>query len=114
MKYNLILILFFLFSVPGITQTIYTTHEAKDHIGDSAYVMGTVSEIFTSDKGNIFISFDNKYPDHTFSIVLFKRNNIDISSISKGSIVTVFGLINSFNDKPQIIIKDQTQIIKVE
>jgi hypothetical protein len=114
MKHNLILIFLLLFSVSGITQTIYTTQEAKDHIGDSAYVKGVVSEIFTSDKGNIFISFDNKYPEHTFSVVLFKRNNIDITTISVGSIVTVSGLINSFNDKPQIIVKSQSQIVKVE
>jgi len=96
------------------SQTVYTTQEAKDHIGDSVYVKGTVSEIFTSTKGNIFISFDDKYPSHTFSVVIFKRNNIDISGIKEGSILTVCGTIISFNDKPEIILNLQEQIVKVE
>ena len=102
------------------SQITITTAEAKDHFGDSVYVTGKVTEIFTSDKGNIFISFDNKYPSHTFSVVIFKRNNIDITGIKEGSILTVSGTIISFNDpqdavhKPQIILNSQDQIVKVE
>jgi len=112
-KYLLIISIFFLYA-NVCSQTIYTTLEAKDHIGDSVYVTGKVSEIFTSNKGNIFISFDNKYPSHTFSVVIFRRNNIDISGIKEGSILTVNGTIISFNDKPQIILYSQEQIVKVE
>jgi hypothetical protein len=96
------------------SQTIYTTTEAKDHFGDSVYVTGTVSEIFTSYMGNIVISFDNKYPSHTFSVVIFKRHNIDIRGIKEGSILTVTGTIISFNGKPQIILNSQEQIVKIE
>jgi exonuclease VII large subunit len=112
-KYLFIITVFFLCANVN-SQTIYTTQDAKDHIGDSVYVKGTVSEIFTSNKGNIFISFDDKYPANSFSVVIFKRNNIDISTIKVGSILTVCGTINSFNDKPQIILYSQEQIVKVE
>ena len=96
------------------SQISITTKEAKDHFGDSVYITGKVSEIFTSNKGNIFISFDDKYPSHTFSVVIFKRNNIDISGIKEGSLLTVCGTIISFNDKPEIILNTQEQIVKVE
>ena len=112
-KYLFVLAIVFL-CANVYSQITITTAEAKDHFGDSVYVTGKVSEIFTSEKGNIFISFDNKYPSHTFSVVIFKRNNIDITGIKAGSILTVLGTIISFNDKPQIILNSQEQIVKVE
>ena len=114
MKRFLLIIAIVLLYANVFSQTIYTSEEAKDHIGDSVYVKGKVSEIFTSNKGNIFISFDNKYPSNTFSVVIFKRNNIDINGIKVGSILTVCGTIISFNDKPEIILNTQEQIVKVE
>ena len=115
MKTKLSFILFFVCVYANVhSQTIITSQEAKNHIGDSVTVRGTVSEIFTSEKGNVFISFDNKYPEETFSVVIFKRNNLDISTIKVGSVLTVCGRIHSFNNKPEMILKAQEQIMKVE
>ena len=97
-----------------LAQTIYTTQEAKNHIGDSVSVKGIVADIYTSDKGNVTIVFDDSYPNQTFSFIVFKKNNMDTHLIKKGSIVTVCGWIISGNDKPQMLLSKQSQIVKVE
>jgi DNA/RNA endonuclease YhcR with UshA esterase domain len=96
------------------SQTVITTKEAKDHVGETLTVSGKVFDVFTSNKGRTLINFDDKYPNQTFTVVINSENNIDFSSIKTGSILTVSGLIESYKDKPEIIIKSQDQIIKVE
>ena len=114
MKKYLIVITVLYLALNVYSQDTVASKNAKDRIGDSVIVKGTVSEIFTSNKGNTFISFDEKYPNNTFSVVIFKRNEIDISGIKEGSILTVIGKIISFNDKPEIILYSSEQIVKVE
>lgn len=115
MKQSLFIIgIFVLLCNYSIAQKIYTTLEAKDHIGDSIYVKGVVSEIYTSEKGNITVVFDKGYPEETFSFIVFKKYNIDAHLIKIGSVVTVYGWIISGNDKPQMWLQKQSQIVKVE
>lgn len=113
LKYILVIFICII-SINAYSQDTLTTLQAKNHIGDSAFVIGVVSGIHTSQKGNSYINFDEPYPNETFSIVLFSKDSIDISNIKVGSIVTVRGWIVSFNDKPQIILKKREQIVKVE
>lgn len=112
-KIILIAFLFFAVSI-AYSQTTITTKEAKDHIGETLTVSGKVFDVFTSNKGRTLINFDDKYPNQTFTVVINGENNIDFSAVKAGSVLTVNGLIESYKDKPEIIIKTQDQIIKVE
>ena len=96
------------------SQTAITSKEAKDHIGETLTVTGKVNDVFTSNKGRTLINFDDKYPNQSFTVVINGESNIDFSAIKAGSVLTVNGLIESYKDKPEIVIKSQDQIIKVE
>jgi DNA/RNA endonuclease YhcR with UshA esterase domain len=104
-----------LFISAGIySQTVLTSKEAKDHIGETVSVMGKVADVYTSKNGRTLINFDDKYPNQTFTVVIPEDSKIDISNIKAGVTLTVSGLIESYKDKPEIIVKSQDQIIKVE
>jgi len=109
------LIIFMLIAVTSLySQTAITSKEAKDHIGETLTVTGKVNDVFTSNKGRTLINFDDKYPNQSFTVVINGESNIDFSAIKAGSVLTVNGLIESYKDKPEIVIKSQDQIIKVE
>ena len=112
---KIILITFLLFCVAAAySQTAITSKEAKDHIGETLTISGKVNDVFTSNKGRTLINFDDKYPNQTFTVVINSESNIDFSLVKAGSILTVSGLIESYKDKPEIVVKTQDQIIKVE
>ena len=48
------------------------------------------------------------------AITYIEQLELYMKKIDLGRIVTVSGRINSFNDKPQIIVKHQSQVVKVE
>jgi DNA/RNA endonuclease YhcR with UshA esterase domain len=113
-----IIVLGFLFalliSVSAYSQDQVSSKDAKDYIGKTIQVKGVVSGIFTSQKGNTFINFDEKSPNQTFTAAIFSDSNIDISKIKEGSVLTVFGEIKEYKGKPEIVISNSEQIISVE
>ena len=54
--------------------------DAKDHVGETVSVYGIIVDVFTSRNGNVFINFDKKFPDHTFTAVIFKDNVESVKS----------------------------------
>ena|SRR5258706_8206592 len=112
---KLILTALLLFAVTvAYSQATITSKEAKDHIGETLTVTGKVNDVYTSNKGRTLINFDDKYPNQTFTVVINGESNIDFSAIKAGSVLTVNGLIESYKDKPEVVVKTQDQIIKVE
>jgi len=91
-----------------------TSQDAKDYVGKTVVVKGKVASIFTSKNGNIFINFDEKAPNHTFTVAVFKESNLDVSLIKEGSILTVSGEIKDYKGKPEIVLTEEKQIISVE
>lgn len=91
-----------------------TSEEAKNYIGEEIIVKGKVSSVFTSKNGHTFINFDKRYPNHTFSAVKFKDSKVDISEIKEGNIIAIKGVIKSYQNKPEIILESQSQIISIE
>jgi len=88
--------------------------DAKDNIGRALQVKGKVAAVFTSKNGNTFINFDNKSPDQTFTAAIMKDVSLDISKITVGCILTVYGEIKDYKGKPEIVLTSQEQIISVE
>jgi hypothetical protein len=60
-----ILLLLFL-SKTLLSQKIYTSTEAINHIGEFASVKGKVHQVYISSRGNIFLNIDGIYPDNPF------------------------------------------------
>ena len=114
MKKIFFIVLFIAASAAGYSQTVITSLEAKDHIGETVTVKGLVAFVFTTNKGKTLINFDEKYPNQSFTVVVSEESKIDISAIKAGSVFTVKGEIKSYKDKPEMQLESNDQIIKVE
>jgi DNA/RNA endonuclease YhcR with UshA esterase domain len=117
MKNKLIIITFALLFISALaySQDTISSKDAKNFIGETKIVTGTVASIFVSNKGTVLINFDDAYPNATF-VAVIKTGNTGISygDVKKGSILTISGKIEEFKGKPEIILNDQSQILKVE
>jgi DNA/RNA endonuclease YhcR with UshA esterase domain len=107
-------LLFGLFLMNSYSQEQISSKDAKDNIGKTLQVKGVVAGIFTSQKGNTFINFDDKSPNQTFTAVILSETTLDISKIKEGSILTVYGEIKEYKGKPEIVLEKQEQIIIIE
>lgn len=93
---------------------VYSDSEAEKHKGEDASVTGKVFGVSKSAKGTTFINFGARYPNHTFTGVVFAGDAQKVGDLSAlaDQTVTLTGRIELSNDgKPQIIIKSLDQIV---
>lgn len=117
MKAKLFLFLFLFLGLSALTYTQDTisSKDAKDFIGETKIIRGIVASVFVSNKGTVLINFDEAYPNATFVAVIKPVNNgVSYAEVKKGSILTITGKIEEYKGKPEIILNDQSQILKVE
>lgn len=116
MKNKIILSFLFLFLISAISfsQDTVSSKDAKNFIGQTKIITGKVASVFVAKSGTVLINFDEKHPNATFVAVIKPENPVAYDNIKEGSILTVSGTIEDFKGKPEIIIKDVSQILKVE
>jgi DNA/RNA endonuclease YhcR with UshA esterase domain len=96
--------------------TTLTAIQAKEHIGETATVCGVVASATYADrtKGSpTFINLDQPYPQHVFTAVIWwsDRSKFSQTEITyKSKRVCVTGTIKSYRDRPEIIVKEPSQI----
>ncbi len=91
----------------------YSDVEADKHKGEDAAVTGKVTGVSKSAKGTTFINFGARYPNHTFTGIVFPGDVQKVGDLSAlaNQMVTVTGRIEAAPDgKPQIVIKSLDQI----
>jgi DNA/RNA endonuclease YhcR with UshA esterase domain len=86
--------------------------EASAHVGETVVVEGRVADVFTSKKGNTFLNFGARYPNQTFSAVIFVSEASLFPNVHalEGRKVRVSGRITLYEGKPQIILKEASQL----
>lgn len=116
MKTKIIFALFTLFFITSFSfsEDTISSKDAKNFIGEPKIVRGIVASVFVSNKGTVLINFDEVHPNASFVVVIKPQSAIDYSNIKKGVILTVGGLIEEYNGKPEMILTEQGQIIKIE
>jgi DNA/RNA endonuclease YhcR with UshA esterase domain len=90
-----------------------TPQEAAASIGSSATVEGTVSEVFTDRKsGTTFLDMGGRYPNETFSGVIFSEDagTFPNASALGGRTVDVTGRVTAYQGRPEIILKSADQL----
>lgn len=86
----------------------YTSAQATAHIGEMAYVTGTIASVKTS-KGIAFVNLGKPYPNQDFTMLSFKANIIKMDSSFVGKRLRVFGKIENYKGTPQIVVKASSQ-----
>ncbi len=114
-KIMFVFLTFILISAYSYSQDTVSSKDAKNFIGEVKIVTGPVASVFVSNKGTVLINFDELNPNASFvGVIKAGTSGVDYSNIKKGAKLTLSGKIEEYNGKPEIIIKEQSQIIKVE
>ena len=110
MKYLLILSL--VFAASAHAQTI-TPEQAKDNVGKTETVCGTVFSVHTG-KSRTYINFGAAYPGQVFTVVVFNEDTTNftypLSTLSNKK-VCVTGTVKTYQDKPEMDIDKADKII---
>ena len=99
------------------SQDTISSSQAKDFVGEFKYVKGFVAEISTASKSGItYLNFENKFPDNIFSAVIFKdyKDVFDFTVLNKCKNIVIYGKIEMYKEKPQIVLKEASQIVWCE
>ena len=103
------------------SQTEISSEKAKYYVGENVLITGKIKEIKESSTGNIFLNFEKKYPNNPFTIVIFASDRADIQSDFRTNwvnlvnvTITVSGIIETYKDKPEIILKKAEQIVGID
>ncbi len=116
---------FVFISACAFSQTLTELRNVSKHIGDSISVEGVVfgGKYFDSSKGSpTFLNIGAKYPDALLTLVIWGdvRNKFTHQPIEKffdGKRIVIYGVIQTYKDKPEIVINNPNQIqemIKVD
>ncbi len=86
--------------------------EALQHIGEYAWVTGTLISTYVSKKGVTYLDFCANYKSCPFSGVIFSDDSHSFPNLGAaiGHSVTVSGKITSYQGKAEIILQDPTQL----
>jgi DNA/RNA endonuclease YhcR with UshA esterase domain len=101
----------------SIPQNAISSAQAASHVGERATVCGPVvdSRYATGSKGQpTFLNFDRAYNNHTFVVVIWESDRSKFPSNPerhyKGQDVCATGLIESYQGKPEIIVRDPSNL----
>jgi len=91
----------------------YTDTEAAAHIGEEATVTGKLATV-ANRNGMIYLNFGDRFPNQTFTGVVFSRNVEAVGDVAQyeGKDVSISGKIEASpkDQKPQIILNSASQI----
>ena len=88
---------------------------AKDYVGKIATVCGKVTGTHVTKSGKILINFGAEYPNELFTVVIMEDDTANFTDykpaeFEMGKRVCVRGRIMDYKGKPEIVVKNPTQI----
>lgn len=88
-----------------------STRAAVKYIGEYKTVRGFVADVSKRQKV-WYLNFDDKYPNNTFTGVIFPRSFDSFPDIEsyEGKTIEISGEVSEYNGKAQIILNDPSQI----
>ena len=111
---KLYFLLFFLFITPAAiySQTSIPPDSAKYFIGKKVTVTGVVDQVHLTDTGTYFLNMGGKFPNNTFSAVIFSTDTSEFGDIKKfeGKLVAITDTVKDYKGSPEIILKQRDQI----
>lgn len=113
MKKSILTSLLFTLFIFGCShaQKKITPDEAIKYIDKKVTVVGTVEQVYHSDKV-VKLNIGGIYPDNPFTAVIFAADTATFTNIDsyQGKEVEVTGTVKEYMDKPEIIMKDADQL----
>lgn len=88
--------------------------EAAQHIGDAVAIEGTASQVHYDKKSGVtFINMGGRYPNHTFTAVIFQDYSASFPGVQaiEGKRVSISGTVKLYKGKPEIILRKASQLV---
>ena len=108
-----------LWSLSCFSQTEIKIEDAKNHVGDSVKICSRIydAKFITRHRGApTFLNVGEKYPNARLRLVIWAevREQFDVKpeEFYKGRNVCVYGRINLFRGRPEIVITSPDQIVE--
>lgn len=100
-----------LFSEISYSETI-SPSESIQNVNKYVRLVGVVSEIITTGNGTTYLNFGERYPNQSFTIVVFAKDTDKFKDISGflNKKVAITGEVSIYKSHPQIILRDPYQI----
>jgi DNA/RNA endonuclease YhcR with UshA esterase domain len=97
---------------PAQGPPVITPQEAAKHVGQHVIVEGKVTQIVLSVNLTTHINFGGIYPDHVFTVTIFKANQARFPGVGEyeGKMVRVEGDVHLYRGKPEIVLEERSQI----
>jgi hypothetical protein len=94
-----------------IPEKVISPVEAKSFIGKVVTVLGFVAEVTVREKVT-YLNFTEKFPENSFTAVVFANKYDEFGDMTKykEKNVEVTGIVNTFRNKPQIVLNEKSQI----
>ena len=103
------------------TQTEITPSKSKNYVGKHVIVTGKIIEVYENSVGDLFLSFDKKYPYNPLSIVIFASDRGNVQEDLRinwyslvDATISVSGIIGTYQYKHEIILKKAEQIVGID
>ena len=97
---------------PPKAPPIITPEEAAKRVGQHVIVQGRVTQIVLSVNLTTHINFGGIYPNHVFTVTIFKANQSRFPGVREydGKVIQVEGEVNLYRGKPEIVLTERSQI----
>jgi hypothetical protein len=111
-----VFVLGWLLTAGGAEAATLTPPQAPDHVGETATVCGIVASATFAARlkgAPTFLNLDTPYPDHIFTAVIWGRDRPKFRQPEvqyRDKRVCVTGSIKMFRGRPEIIVKELSQI----
>lgn len=93
-------------------QTIVPPDSAVHYVGKTVTVQGVVAGVHATRGGTIFVDFGARYPQNTFTAVIFSSSAAKFPGASawEGKTVRVSGEVKLYRGKPEIVLENASQV----
>jgi nuclease S1 len=91
---------------------VITPTAASAYVGQRVTVRGVVSDVHTTRSGTTFIDMGGRYPDNTFTAVIFAEDAARFSGTAElgGRTLEITGAVRLYRGKPEIILRSPEQL----
>ena len=98
--------------VAPVEKPVITPEEAAKHVGEAVVVRGKITQIVLSVNLTTHINLGGVYPNHVFTVTIFKANQALFPNVRDfdGKLVEVEGVVNLYRGKPEMVLTQRGQI----
>ena len=113
MRLSALTLIFALATAPAIAADMIPAADAGKHVGETGTVVGVLSNVHLANSGKLIqLEIGGAYPNNPLSAVIFKSDMGKFPDMTAmvGKTLAITGRIEMYREKPEIVLKDISQV----